>query len=249
MPAASSRLSKRAHARIALRKKKHAKEANNNNLIEMATASSSPTGVNDFVSDFNNGDDKRYDDTSSVDKVNRKSIEVEQEHTPVTKNTSYYRKNNDDDDDDDKASVDEGSRSIAVQNSPVITAKSIGKTINVGNNSKLNEEQEDDSPTKCQVNVNVTTRKYHEPRKAKAGQSIAIDNSFLWRKKKVLDDEMTIESSMNISRLPDEGFVDRIEGIFLNGIEGIEDRLASLVPACISPDSTGGCQLFDPFDV
>ena len=98
----SSRLSKRAHARIALRKKKHANDATKE-VVEMATAaSSSPTGVNNFVSDFNSDKgDKRCDDTSSVENVNRKSIVVEQKDTPVTNNTRYYRKSNDDDGDDD----------------------------------------------------------------------------------------------------------------------------------------------------
>ena len=244
MPApSSSRLSKRAHARIALRKKKNANATKE--VIEMATAaSSSPTGVNNFVSDFNsNGGDKRCDDTSSVENVNRKSIVVEQKDTPVTNNTSYFRKSNDDDDNDGDdtatAFADDESRSITVQNSSIITA-------NDGKDSE--RKQEVDSPTKSQINVNVTFRKYHEPAEAKAAQSIAIDNSFLWKKKVMFEDEMTVESSLNISRLPDEGFVDKIEGFFLNGIEGIEDRL-SCVPACITPDGTGGCQLFDPFDV
>lgn len=241
MPApSSSRLSKRAHARIALRKKKNANAAKE--VIEMATASSSsPTGVNNFVSDFNsNGGDKRCDDTSSVENVNRKSIVVEQKDTPVTNNTSYYRKSNDDDG-DDTAFADDESRSstVQVQNSSIITA-------NDGKDSK--HEHEVDSPTRSQININVTFRKYHEPAEAKAAKSIAIDNSFLWKKKVMFEDEMTVESSLNISRLPDEGFVDKIEGFFLNGIEGIEDRL-SCVPACITPDGTGGCQLFDPFDV
>ena len=250
MPAPSSRLSKRAHARIALRKKKNANAAKE--VIEISTAaSSSPTGVNNFVSDFNsNGGDKRCDDTSSVENVNRKSIVVEQKGTPVTNNTSYFRKSNDDDDNDgdDNATAfaDDESRSITVQNSSIITTKSIGKNISDGKDSK--HKHEDDSPTKSQININVTTRKYHEPVKAKDAQSIAIDNSFQWKKKNMFEDEMTVESSLNVSRLPDEGFVDKIEGFFLNGIEGIEDRL-SCVPACITPDGTGGCQLFDPFDV
>ena len=250
MPAPSSRLSKRAHTRIALRKKKNANAAKE--VIDISTAAlSSPTGVNNFVSDFNsNGGDKGCDDTSSVENINRKSIVVEQKGTPITNNTSYYRKSNHDDGDDGDdtatAFADDESRSITVQNSSIITAQSNGTNVNDGKDSK--HKHEVDSPTRSQININVTTGKYHEPVKAKAAKSIAIDNSFLWKKKVMFEDEMTTESSVNISRLPDEGFVDKIEGFFLNGIEGIEDRL-SCVPACITPGGTGGCQLFDPFDV
>ena len=76
------------------------------------------------------------------------------------------------------------------------------------------------------------------------------DNTALLKEKTLLDDTVTVNETVDVSRFEDEGFIDRIEGFFLNGIEGLEDGLASLVPACISPSSAERCQLFDhPLDV
>jgi len=239
MPTTSSRLNRKALAHIALRKskKKHAnakKEANN--LIEMAaaTASSSPTGVDGFVSDFNgpiyNGDE-RFDDDSdraAAEKVNRSQGSIEVQNTPVIKNSS--------DDDRYGASADEVNQSVEaqeVQDTPVITTNGLGRTINYENSSKLYP------PSAFQVNVNVTTRKYNESTKVKATEWIAMDNDIL---------DYEVNESADISVFEDKGFIDIIEGIFLNGIEGIEDEMASLLPSCTSTESTERCQLF-PFNI
>lgn len=245
----SSRLNRKALAHIALRKskKKHAnakKEANN--LIEMAaaTASSSPTGVDGFVSDFNgpiySGDKRFDDDRAAAKKVNQSHGSIEAQDTPFIKNTSDVHggsKNKDDDNDRYRASAYEVNQSIEaqeVQDTPVITTNGLGRTINYyENSSKLYP------PSAFQVNVNVTTRKYNESTKVKATEWIATDNDIL---------DYEVNESADISVFEDKGFIDIIEGIFLNGIEGIEDEMASLLPSCTSTESTERCQLF-PFNI
>jgi len=241
MPTTSSRLNRKALAHIALRKskKKHAnakKEANN--LIEMAagTASSSPTGVDGFVSDFNgpiySGDERFDDDRAAADKVNvnqsLRSIDIEVQDAPVIKHDS--------DDDRYRGSAEEVNQSIEaqeVQDTPVITTKARTVNVNYENSSKLYP------PSAFQVNVNVTTRKYNEATKVKATEWIATDNDIL---------DYEVNESADISVFEDKGFIDIIEGIFLNGIEGIEDEIASLLPSCTSTESTEICQLF-PFNI
>eukprot|EP00985_Skeletonema_marinoi_P017091 scaffold9294_cov73-Skeletonema_marinoi.AAC.2 len=163
---------------------------------------------------------------TGVDGFSLGSIEVQD--APVTKHDS--------DDDRYRGSVEEVNQSIEaqeVQDTPAITTNGLGRTINYENSSRLYP------PSAFQVNVNVTTRKYNEATKVKATEWIATD-------KDILDYE--VNESADISVFEDKGFIDIIEGIFLNGIEGIEDEIASLLPSCISTESTERCQLF-PFNI
>ncbi len=212
MPTVSTSLNRRAaERRVALRRKKFANNAakNGNNLTETAEPPSSPSGVDDFVSEF-------ASKAATADETNQ-SIDVQNNSSVITRSSSL---------DEEEVMGDE-------------------------KNSKP------DQKISFQLNHVKRFAKVRGP-KALASPSRATYNTFLrnkahssdktvrWNEETLLDDTATVDETVTVdaSRIEDEGFVGRMEGLFLNGIEGIEDGLASLAPACISPASAEGCQSF-----
>ncbi len=155
------------------------------------------------------------------------------------------------------ATASETNQGIDVQsNSSVITrSSSLGEVGDDGKNSKPNQKQDIASPITLQLNH---VKRFAKVRghKARTSPSKATHNTFLllrnkatsktvrWEEKTLLDDTATVDETVtvDVSHLKDEGFVGRMEGLFLNGIEDIEDGLASILPSCISPASAEGCQ-------
>ena len=249
-----SKLNRRAHAKLATRKKKYEQNSDANIL--------SPNGVNDFVNDSNgptrHSEGNAFNRTTSLTD-REKQILDQVRNAPFILRTIHdeTNQNNGHDYNSDSMSTTEKS-----EDTPVITNKgSVGKE-NIDPNCIQREwnslpryQTQQDTPKTKKVqmkskvtqqngnileptNVNVDITKTYPFARATASNE---SNLKPLRRRIIPDINDSLESSRSSLEDEDEGLIDRIEEMFMSGIEGIEDSFASLMPLCASKETGHSC--------
>ena len=259
-----SKLNRRAHAKLATRKKKYEQNSDANIL--------SPNGVNDFVNDSNgptrHSEGNAFNRTTSLTD-REKQILDQVRNAPFILRTIHDEANQNKGHDYNSDSMSTTEKS---EDTPVITNKgSVGKE-NIDPNCIQREwnslpryqTQQDTpktkkvqiiTPKKVQMKIKVTQQNDNnnilEPTNVNvditktypfARATTAIESNLDPLRRRIIPDiNDSLESSRSTLEDEDEGLIDRIEEMFMSGIEGIEDSFASLMPLCASKETGHSC--------